>query len=119
MSTGNGICNGCNGDFTVKPQRQRLPAKNKNGSRYVYQCSHISTTKRAERVGGPPNVVTMCICQAILRPFSSHYVYTFIIYQGPPARSSIRNIRAHTQRGSDCKNFVVPFMATRVLGNAL
>jgi hypothetical protein len=54
--------------------------KIKNGSRYVYQCSLISTTSDHKRWLYPLYVVAMCISQAIFGPFCSRYVYTFIIY---------------------------------------
>lgn len=56
--------------------------KIKNGSRYVYQCSHISTTSDGNSALSDPDVVAMCICQAIFEAGCSRYVYTFIIYQG-------------------------------------
>lgn len=56
--------------------------KIKNGSRYVYQCSHISTTSQGIWALLPFHVVAMCIYQAIFRARCSRYVYTFIIYHG-------------------------------------
>lgn len=73
--------------------------KIKSGSRYVYQCSHISTTSGGLYTPHPLHVVAMCISQGVFGLLGSRYVYTFIIYHGVFAFNNRRKYtRAHQTR---------------------